>query len=111
MGYQKQSKIGVSFKEYIGDMDEIMKQVGYVKRHKTNDYVLNWGASSRFHATIKNKRSIVIHLDITIEGKHVVFRTPMALNEERKRIFSVIKERHKSRLKKQESIPVQLSPV
>ena len=96
MAYQPVNNF-ISFKDYIGSLEEIMNEVGYIKRNKHGDYVMHIGRSSRFHAHVCSvkKKTIRIHMDTTIDNRHVVFRQPLRINEERDRIYELIKYRHK----------------
>lgn len=81
-----------------------MRIVGYIERPNAKDFIRPVGGGSRWHAKRANAKTLDIHYDLAIDGKHSVFEMPIAANGERYRIL-----RKLDRFKVYEMEPERLS--
>jgi hypothetical protein len=82
-----------------------LRIAGYIERPKAKDFIRPIGKDgSRWHAKRLSYKTIDVHYDLNVDGKHVVFDMPLAANAERKRILKRI-----ARLKKYDMTPEELN--
>lgn len=75
----------ISFKGYRVKPYDIFVRAGYIYRHNQNDFIKE-DHGGRFHVQRLEPSLYLIHYDLIIEKRHVVFELPFKLRTERQRI-------------------------
>ena len=71
-------------------IDRVLRRAGYQKLGFSNDYVKYISPKKRFHVII-NDHEVLLHLDITIYGRHKACTYGKLFNKEKKKIMRFYK--------------------
>lgn len=97
----KKNKMRVFLHNFSLVARQALKKAGYIKRPEKDDWIFE-EPMGRFHAFILDAKAIDIHYDVYVDWKHVSgWVLPNKHNEERKRIFKLIRFYQKGQMPKE----------